>query len=491
MKNNNTASTILMPLPYYIIDKEGHLEITSNAGIKCTERFNNVRKIIANQFSFDSKTELIEFIEDKELIKEEYHLDITDTKIVISASSSVGIYHGMQTIRQLMISCDNIIPCCTIKDKPKYSWRGFMIDCARNFVSVHELKKLIDVAALHHLNIFHWHLTDDQGWRLEIPSLPRLTEIGAKRQNVNYDIPMIEYDYYTEVQVLDLIEYAEQRFITIVPEIEFPGHARSLLAAYPQYGCKNKDYEVIAHWGIFDDVICVGNDEVITFITQIIDFVAKIFPSEYIHVGGDECPTEAWKSCPKCQAKMKQLNLTDERQLQSYITSIICNIIDSANKIPIGWDEVLEGTENLELPESLIVMSWRGTQGGIKASALNHKVIMCPNTEGCYFDYKNYDSIDEPGNLGVTTIKDVSLYSPVTKEMNAKQGNMVIGGQGNIWTEKIPFGKNLEYMAYPRLSIMAERLWNPQNLKSIDLRRTALTNRLRKLDINCYSGPSQ
>lgn len=480
-----------MPLPLYIRDNDGHLQITSNTGIKCTEKFRDVRSLIIDQFSFDSKDEIIELIEEKKLLKEEYYLDITDTKILISASSSIGLYHGMQTIRQLMLSCDNNIPCCTIKDKPKYSWRGFMIDCARNFVSINELKKLINVAALHHLNIFHWHLSDDQGWRLEIPSLPLLTQIGAKRQNVNYDIPMIEYDYYTEAQVLDLIDYAQQRFITIVPEIEFPGHARSLLAAYPQYGCIGKDYKVIAHWGIFEDVLCVGNESIVEFITEIINYVAKIFPSKYIHIGGDECPTEAWKECPKCQKKMEQLNLTDERQLQSYITSIICKIIDSANKIPIGWDEVLEGTENLELPESLIVMSWRGTEGGIKASSMNHKVIMCPNTEGCYFDYKNYNSVDEPGNIGVTTIEDVSLYSPVSEQMNTKQSNMVLGGQGNIWTEKIPFGKNLEYMAYPRLSILAERLWNPQDLKSIDLRRSHLTDRLRKLDINCYCGPSK
>lgn len=480
-----------MPLPCYIKDNSGHLKITSNTGIKCTARFNNVRKLILDQFSFDSENELIEFIEDKKLMKEEYYLDITDTKITISANSSAGIFHGMQTIRQLMLSCDNIIPCCTIKDKPQYSWRGFMIDCSRNFVSTDELKKLIDTAALHHLNIFHWHLTDDQGWRLEIPSLPLLTSVGAKRQDVNYDIPMIEHDYYTEAQVLDLIKYAEQRFITIVPEIEFPGHARSLLAAYPQYGCKGKDYKVIAHWGIFDDIICVGNESVIDFITEIINYVAKIFPSKYIHIGGDECPTKSWETCPKCQKKMKQLNFTNERQLQSYITSIICRIIDSANKIPIGWDEVLDGTENYELPESLIVMSWRGTTGGIKASSLNHKVIMCPNTEGCYFDYKNFNSVDEPGNIGITTIKDVSKYSPITNEMNQEQGDMVIGGQGNIWTEKIPFGKNLEYMAYPRLSIMAERLWNPQDLKSINQRRDALTDRLRKLNINCYCGPSE
>lgn len=480
-----------MPLPCYIKDNNGHLKITSNTGIKCTARFNNVRKLILDQFSFDSENELIEFSEDKKLMKEEYYLDITDTKITISANSSAGIFHGMQTIRQLMLSCDNIIPCCTIKDKPQYSWRGFMIDCSRNFVSTDELKKLIDTAALHHLNIFHWHLTDDQGWRLEIPSLPLLTSVGAKRQDVNYDIPMIEHDYYTEAQVLDLIKYAEQRFITIVPEIEFPGHARSLLAAYPQYGCKGKDYKVIAHWGIFDDIICVGNESVIDFITEIINYVAKIFPSKYIHIGGDECPTKSWETCPKCQKKMKQLNFTNERQLQSYITSIICRIIDSANKIPIGWDEVLDGTENYELPESLIVMSWRGTTGGIKASSLNHKVIMCPNTEGCYFDYKNFNSVDEPGNIGITTIKDVSKYSPITNEMNQEQGDMVIGGQGNIWTEKIPFGKNLEYMAYPRLSIMAERLWNPQDLKSINQRRDALTDRLRKLNINCYCGPSE
>lgn len=490
MKTINLASKLLMPVPVFIEDKKGTILISKNTAIKCDKKFTELKNSLVNQFSFNSTNELIEFIESAELKNEEYHLDINETKIVIAASSEIGFYHAMQTIRQLMISCDNNIPCCFIKDHPKYSWRGFMIDCSRNFVSIDELKKLIDTASLHHLNIFHWHLSDDQGWRLEIPSLPKLTNIGAKRQHVSYEIPMEEFDYYSEKQVLDLIEYANERFITIVPEIEFPGHTRALLAAYPQYGCKSSDYKVVAHWGIFNEVICVGNDDVLDFIEKIINYVAKIFPSKYIHIGGDECPTESWKTCPKCQNKMKSLGYSDERQLQGYITSKICKMVDDANKIPIGWDEVLEGTEELGLPESLVVMSWRGSVGGIKASSLNHEVIMCPNTDGCYFDYKNYDSYDEPGNLGVTTIKDVCNYSPTTPDMNDKQKNMILGGQGNVWTEKIPFGKNLEYMLYPRLSVLAERLWNPQDLNSVNERRDSLTYRLRQLDINCYSGPS-
>jgi len=490
MNIKSIASSILMPLPSFIEDKEGFITITSNSGIKCAKKFYHVRELILDQFSFVSRNEIIEFVENDELSKEEYFLNITLKNVVVTASSSIGIFHGMQTLRQLMLSCGAEIPCCEIRDKPMYSWRGFMIDCSRHFFSLTELKKMIDVASLHHLNVFHWHLTDDQGWRLEIPSLPKLTQIGAIRQNINYEVPMIEHEYYTEAQVADLIDYAQKRFITVVPEIEFPGHSRSLLASYPQYGCVGENYSVVAHWGIFEDVLCVGNDFILDLIKEIITYVAKVFPSEYIHIGGDECPTESWKSCPKCQQKMKQLNITDERGLQSYITSEICKIVAGLNKIPIGWDEVLDGTENMNLPEDLIVMSWRGTSGGKKASALNHKAIMCPNNAGCYFDYKNYNSFDEPGNLGVITLNDVSQYSPISSDMSEKQKKMILGGQGNIWSEKIPFGKNLEYMAYPRLSVLAERLWNPQDIISIERRKSSLIHRLRKLDINCYAGPS-
>ena len=490
MKENKNASSILMPKPVSIIDKKGSLRITSETGISCPTIFDHVRQLVLDQFSFTSKKTLITFIHNEKLSNEEYYLEISEDMITIEASNSTGIYYGMQTVRQLMISCDNDVPCCSIKDKPKYPWRGFMIDCSRHFSTIKELKKMIDVAAMHHLNVFHWHLTDDQSWRLQIPSLPLLTEVGARRQHVNYEVEVIEEDYYTEEDVLELVEYAKCRYIDIVPEIEFPGHVRALLASYPEYGCQGKNYKVQAHWGIFEEVLCVGNDSLIPFITEILTYVAKIFPSKYIHIGGDECPTAAWEKCPKCQQKMKELNFSKTNQLQSYITSEICKIVDGLNKIPIGWDEVLDGTEALGLPESLIIMSWRGTAGGIKASALNHKVIMCPNTEGCYFDYKNFDSKEEPGNIGVTTIEDVTNYSPISDEMNKHQEDMVLGGQGNVWTEKIPFGKNLEYMTFPRLSVLAERLWNPQALDSVDERRDYLTDRLRKLDINCYTGPS-
>lgn len=491
MEKNKTVNAILMPLPLFIENKEGYFKITRKSGIKCASKFNIVKNLILEQFEFNSKNESIEFTEKEGLEKEEYIINVSNEKISIDASTSIGFYHGMQTIRQLMISCNNIIPCCIIKDKPKYYWRGFMVDCSRHFISIKELKKLIDLAALHHLNIFHWHLTDDQGWRLEIPSLPKLTEIGASRQNIHYEIPMVEKNYYSEAEVKDLISYAKNRFITIVPEIEFPGHVRAFLAAYPQYGCKDKKYEVLPHWGIFDEVICVGNDKVLDIITQIFSFVAELFPSPYIHIGGDECPTTYWKNCPKCNKKMKELNLTNENQLQGYFTSAICNIVDKLNKIPIGWDEVLDGTDIFDLPKSLIIMSWRGIEGGKKAASLHHKVIMCPNEDGCYFNFQHLDDFDEPGNLGVCTIEKVSKFSPTAQEIDVEHRQYVIGGQGNIWTEKIASGKEMEYMLYPRLSIMAERLWNPQSLESIEKRKTILIERLRKLDINCYSGPSK
>lgn len=492
MKNYNLkrASTILIPRPLFIEDNIGEFLFTDDIKIKNNEHFSTFISNMNEQFNLKGINEKIILIHDSSLAIEEYKLEIKTDRIEIKGSNEKGLFAAMQTIRQLLISNENYLPCCLIEDKPKFSWRSFFIDCSRNFVTVKELKKLIDIAALHHFNTFQWHLTDDQAWRLDIPSLPKLVEIGAKRQNVHYEEPYISHKYYKEEDVKEIVEYAKKRYITIVPEIETPGHVRALLAAYPQYGCTKGPYEVLPHWGIFEEVLCFGNEDLIPFLKKIIDYTASVFPGPYIHIGGDECPRTSWKKCPSCQKKMKELGLKSEEEIQSYLTCEIAKLVIDAGKTPIGWDEVLEGTENLGLPKDLIVMSWRGLKGGIEASKLGHKVIMCPNTGGCYYDYKNLDREEEPGNIGVNTLKDVCNFSPIAKEMNQYQQSMVLGGQGLIWTEKVEFSKNLEYLLYPRLSILAEQLWNPCGFDEFEKRKQVLIERLRKLDINCYSGPS-
>lgn len=484
------ASAILVPKPVFVEDKQGTFKFSNNLKIKENVSFSTVIEYLNEQFNLNGKDEKLYFSLNSNFEKEQYKLEINRDEILIEAGGDKGVFAAMQTVRQLLISNEGILPCCIIEDKPKFSWRGFMVDCSRNFVTVKQLKILLDLAALHHLNIFHWHFTDDQAWRFEIPSLPKLTEIGARRQNIHYEIEYISHDFYSVKDVEEIIKYASQRFITVVPEIEIPGHVRALLTAYPEYGCTGGPYEVIAHWGIFDEVLCAGNDKLLPFLKRIIQYTASVFPGPYIHIGGDECPKTEWKKCPICQSKIKELDLKDEDELQSYITTEISKYIIEIGKIPIGWDEVLDGSEKMGLPQELIVQSWQGEKGGIIASDKGHDVIMSPNTSGCYFDYKHLDNEEEPGNIGVTTLKNVCEFSPISPKMNKQQRQNVLGGQGNIWTEKIEFPKYLEYMLYPRLSIMAERLWNPCDFEDFEKRKPYLIERLRKLNIDCYSGPS-
>ncbi len=424
---------------------------------------------------------------------ESYILDISKNELSVEAAGPAGWFYAFQTVRQLYLTFGSSIPCVHIEDKPSFSWRGFMLDCCRNFFSVEFIKKLLDTAALHKLNRFHWHLTDDQGWRIEIPEFPQLTEVGAWRNDYRRHYEWPKYGgFYTADDVKEIIAYAAERHIIVVPEIETPGHASAVLAAMPDLGCTGGPYEVEQRWGIFDDVLCLGNEKVFEVHEKVFSYVSKFFPGPWIHMGGDECPHVRWETCPKCQARMKAEGITDVKQLQSYGTARFAKMITSLGKAPIGWDEVLDGTELLGLPQEVIVQSWRGVAGGVNASARGHKVIMSPNTMGCYLDYQPYNSDIEPGVYQVITVKQSYDYTPVLPEMTSEQADCVIGGQGNLWTEAVYSGRLAEYMLYPRLSAIAESLWCGTERKdwiSFSRRLPAHKDRLRKTGILYYDGP--
>lgn len=451
-------------------------------------------KAIANTQNKEAAS--FEIIKDA-LIKnpEAYILEISTTKILIKALSSTGAFYAMQTLRQLVMSNseEKQLPCLSISDEPAYEWRGFMIDTCRNFYPIDFLEKMIEQAAFHKMNRFHWHLTDDQGWRINIPQYPLLVKIGGIKHDSRLgDTCDDSPKYYTDEQISHLVELARKNSIIVVPEIETPGHACALLAAYPEYGCTGGPYHVEERFGVFDDVLCAGNDKVFSFFETIFDTVCKLFPGPYIHIGGDECPRNSWRKCPKCQKRIKDENLSSEDELQSYLTVKFSKMIEERGRIPIGWDEVLDGTERLGLPKSMIVQSWRGLEGGKKAATLGHKVIMSPQTNGCYLDSLPYKDDLEPGRLRTTTVKDSYDFDAIPTGLNDSASTMILGGQCNLWTEVIYAAKIAEYMLFPRFCAIAEKTWTLKNNTSFDdfAKRLELhKKRLDKMDILYYRGP--
>jgi len=429
---------------------------------------------------------------------ESYQLEILPNEIRLCSSAEAGMYRGLQTLRQLFLSGYHegvlSIPCGIIKDKPRFPWRGFMLDCSRYFYSVEFIKKLLDALSLQHINIFHWHLSDDQGWRLPVASYPLLTEIGSRRREHRLN-GEFSGGFYTETEIRGIVSFAAGRHIEVVPEIDFPGHASAILAAYPGLGCTGGPYRVEDRFGIFEDVLCAGNDGIFPLAEAVFDTLAELFPSRYVHIGGDEVLFKRWAECPKCRKRLAELGLVEPAQLQSWITSRLVRMLQKRGKTAIGWDEVLENTEKFPLPADVIVQSWRGKEGGNKATALGHRVIMSPLTNGCYLDYRAIDRLEEIGRLGICTIAQSFSLDPVTKEMNEASASLVLGGQGNLWSEIIYAGKIAEYMIFPRICAIAETLWSQRKQKTApDLEEFAQRlaihqSRLDKLGLLQYRGP--
>lgn len=390
--------------------------------------------------------------------KEAYTLEIKPHKITISAGSGAGIFYAVQSLLQLMPINANknnfSVPCVLIEDSPRFQWRGMHLDVCRHFFSVEFIKKYIDVLASYKINTFHWHLTEDQGWRIEIKKYPKLTEIGAWRKEAdgkNYG------GFYTQDQVREIVQYAKDRYINVVPEIEMPGHSLAALASYPELSCTGGPFEVGNLWGVIEDVYCAGNDKVFNFLQDVLAEVLNLFPSEYIHIGGDEVPKNRWKECLKCQARIKTEGLKDEAELQSYFIQRIEKFLNSKGRKIIGWDEILEGG----LAPNAAVMSWRGIDGGIAAAKAKHNAVMSPGTH-CYFDH--YQGLNgEPKAIGgYTNLEKVYSYEPVPDALTTDEAKYIMGAQANVWTEYIETTNHVEYMLLPRMLALSEVVWSPK-----------------------------
>ncbi|MGA2669477.1 MAG: family 20 glycosylhydrolase [Ignavibacteria bacterium] len=419
---------------------------------------------------------------------ESYYLVITPNSIN-AVGDGAGLFHALQTIIQLLPleKTDSIeVPCMEIRDYPRYKWRGMHLDVSRHFFPKEFIKRYIDFLALYKMNMFHWHLTDDQGWRIEIKKYPKLTEIGSWRNGTligHYSQFPHRYDstryggYYTQDDIKEIVEYAEKRYITIVPEIEMPGHSLAALASYPEYSCTGGPFEVANEWGVFEDVYC-PREETFKFLEDVLTEVMELFPGKYIHVGGDEVPKDSWKQCKDCQELMKKEGLKDENELESYFIRRIEKFINSKGRTMIGWDEILEGG----LAPNAVVMSWRGTKGGIEAARQNHDVVMTPGGY-CYFDHYQGNPKFEPIAIGgYTPVEKVYSFEPTPDSLTQEEQKHILGAQGNVWTEYIPAAGQVEYMVFPRVCALSEVLWSPKEQRNYDNFKKRLIQHFALLD---------
>lgn len=496
-KRQNAPNTYsVIPYPNSLVPEEGSFAFNKKTKMICTLSLDSASQEVVRNFSAllnnvaGLKTEciveeekgeknIVFFDLDTSIANEGYSLDIDPSKIIIKASSAAGFYYAVQSLKQLLPiavygdkESDSVekweVPCVHIDDAPRFSYRGMHLDVARHFFSVDEVKRYIDLLAMHKLNVFHWHLTDDQGWRIEIKKYPKLTEIGSIRKHTMVEKNFDQYDntpyggYYTQDQIRDIVNYAKERFITIIPEVDLPGHMVAALASYPSLGCTGGPYEVQGMWGVHPDVLCAGKEETYEFVTDVLSEVIELFPSRYIHIGGDECPKDRWKKCPLCQARIRKLGLktdkehTAEERLQSYFMTRVEKFLNENDRQIIGWDEILEGGA----APNATVMSWRGTDGGVQAAKLRHNVVMTPNTY-LYFDYyQSEDTQTEPLAIGsYVPLERVYDFEPVPDTLDNDSKKYILGAQANLWTEYISDFKQVEYMLLPRLDALSEVQW--------------------------------
>ena len=413
--------------------------------------------------------------------KEGYVLTVNQKGITIQGGSAAGVFYGIQTLRKslpLACKCGKhaakpiSLPATIITDAPRFGYRGMMLDCSRHFWSVDFVKKFIDLIALHNMNTFHWHLTDDQGWRIEIKRYPKLTEIGSQRTgtilgtNSDLDDGIPHGGFYTQEEARDIVKYAQERHITVIPEIDMPGHMLAALACYPDLGCTGGPYQVGHYWGVYTDVLCVGNPKVYEFVEGVLAEIMDIFPSEVIHIGGDETPTVKWEACPKCQA----LGLTKDK-LQAHFTQKVFNFLTAHQRRALGWDEILDGC-----PQDAMIMSWRGSEPGAKAAELGHDVVMTP-TSHVYFDYlQSKEAQFEPSRCGgFIPVEKVYSLEPAPDTLSVAAKQHILGAQANLWAEYLLTEGLVEYQALPRMSALAEVQWTKPELKDFEAFKQRLT----------------
>lgn len=482
-KGNKKLQKYAQLLAQYI-DEKTHKEITINAG---TQANNSIILQIAPQNTN----------------REGYQIDINSHQITISGNSDAGVFYGIQSLRKALPIAkgnENIeLPAAYINDFPSFPYRGAHLDVSRHFFSVKEIKTYLDMMALHNMNALHWHLTDDQGWRIEIKKYPRLTQIGSERKETlighlndrpeKYD-GKIYKGFYTQEQIKEIVDYATQNHITVIPEIDLPGHMQAALASYPELGCTGGPYEVWTKWGISENVLCVGNPKTLQFLDDVFDEITQLFPSPYIHIGGDECPKTRWEHCPKCQSLIMKQGIkadskyTKEQYLQSFIMKHVTEYLKKKGRKTIGWDEILEG----DTDPQVTVMSWRGEAGGIKAAQLGHDVIMTPNSV-MYFDfYQALDTEKEPLAIGgYIPIEKIYNYNPIPSQLTESQKKHILGVQSNLWTEYITDFSHVQYMVLPRWAALAEIQWSNPKQKNYDNLLNRLDNMLKLYELEKYN----
>ena len=443
------------------------------------------------------------FFKDASMKAEAYKIEITNQAIKVTASDHNGFLYSIYTLRQMLpvelwagktaAAVNWSVPCCTIQDSPRFPYRGIMLDCARHFYNVEQVKRFLDLAAMYKINRFHWHLTEDQGWRVEIKKYPELIETGAFRAGTQRTTDRSKHDgkryggYYTQEQIKDIVAYAGKLGITVIPEVDLPGHMLAAMASYPWLGCTGGPYQVWTRWGVSDQVLCVGKEKTFDFLFSVLDEMCELFPGEYFHIGGDECPKKEWEKCPFCQAKIAELGLKDgdgftkEQRLQNYVTKRVQDFLATKGKRIIGWDEILEG----DLEKGATVMSWRGTKGGIQASRAGFDVIMSP-TNYCYLDYKQGVREDDLA-IGAGypkrsdyDAKNLYSYEP-TEGFEPGTDKHILGVQGNVWTEWICNDTQLYYMVIPRLQALSEVQWTSQENRNYERFEKKMTNRHFKI----------
>ena len=461
-----------------------------------------VKELTGNTLSVEAGTDgkgIVLQVTPNEAQPEGYQLKVSADKVVINGGSEAGVFYGIQTLRKSIPAGQGInvsLPAVEINDAPRFSYRGAMLDVSRHFFPVEDIKSFIDMLALHNINRFHWHLSDDQGWRIEIKSRPLLTEKGSKRKETVIGRNSGKYDgiphegFYTQEQIKEVIAYAADQHITIIPEIDLPGHMQAALHAYPELGCTGGPYEVWTQWGVSDNVLCAGNDDVLKFIEDVFAEIVELFPSEYIHVGGDECPKTRWQECPKCQARIKALGIkgdskhTAEEYLQSFIINHAEKFLNSKGRQMIGWDETLEGG----LAPNATVMSWRGEGGGIEAAKQKHDVIMSPNTY-LYFDYYQTKDIDnEPLAIGgYLPLENVYNYEPMPKSLTPEEQKYIIGVQANLWVEYVATLSHIQYMELPRMAALSEIQWSGAEKKNYECFLSRLPQLTNLYDVKGYN----
>ena len=506
-KHNNEIFPGLVPAPSYIEFVDTNLEIEDAIRMYYNSEDKNLKNMIrlaeselsdigyktTDSNSEQGQTRLSICVDHKiSEAPESYRLNIDPQGIEIIGSDHAGTFYGIQTLLQILetskIKNVPTVKSVIIKDSPRFKWRGMMLDVARHMFPADFIKRYIDIIAAHKMNVFHWHLTEDQGWRMPIEKYPKLESIAAWRKETligHYTDKPRKFDgkpyggIYTRQEIVDIIGYAKERSVTIVPEIELPGHATAALSAYPELSCTGGPHEAETLWGVHNEVYCAGNEETFVFLENVLKEVSAIFPGPYIHIGGDECPKTRWKECQKCQKRIVDEGLKDEHELQSYFIKRTEKILEKFGKRLIGWDEILEGG----LAPNAIVHSWRGMDGGIEAANAGHEVVMSPTTH-VYFDYyQSEDRDNEPLAIGgYLPLEKVYDFEPVPDKINPDKRHLILGGQANLWTEYIPTTEKAEYMLLPRMCALSETVWSPRSKKDYNGFIKRLGDHLKRLD---------